>query len=457
MSRAQGTPVVVMDERVLGDVELVLLEVLPDGHLLGGPVPAAEPDGRAFARGPAETGIIRAALAVDAETASAAHEAGRLLLVDEEQTPIASLTELVDAGGPDAGGPVLAGALHRERHRESGTGRAHRLEEDDLSGPWDGLVVLARPLTTGDPLPDPATGRLLVLVPDDPSATDGVPTGTMVALAATAADRHGNAQVRTVPVRWRDGASDEALVERLAGAAGCATPTFLRAGSGPGASGWDAARRRLEEAVDRAPVDGLDADDEALLRRWRPPRPERGVAVMFSGLSGSGKSTLARAVRDRVTAGSTRTVSLLDGDVVRHLLSAGLGFDQASRIMNVRRIGYVAAEVARHGGIALCAPIAPYASVRDDVRRMVTQVGDFVLVYVSTPLEECERRDLKGLYAAARAGRIPEFTGISDPYDVPEDPDLDIDTSTTTIEEGTERVVRFLVDGGWLREVTDVD
>jgi sulfate adenylyltransferase len=139
------------------------------------------------------------------------------------------------------------------------------------------------------------------------------------------------------------------------------------------------------------------------------------------------------------------------------MLSAGLGFDRASRIMNVRRIGYVAAEVARHGGMALCAPIAPYAGVRADVRHMVAEVGDFVLVHVSTPLEECERRDLKGLYAAARAGRIPEFTGISDPYDVPDDPDVVVDTSTTSIDEGTDAVFRFLADGGWVRRNDDVD
>ena len=128
---------------------------------------------------------------------------------------------------------------------------------------------------------------------------------------------------------------------------------------------------------------------------------------MFTGLSGSGKSTLARDVSEWISTHSDRTVSLLDGDVVRTMLSSGLGFSKADRELNVRRIGYVGAEVARHGGIAICAPIAPYAATREAVRAMAQAVGDFVLVHVNTSLEECERRDLKGLYAKARARAHP--------------------------------------------------
>ncbi len=453
MSRADGTPVVVMTHRVLGDVELALLGVLPDGHRLGGP---AVPTG---STGP------RAGIDLSPEPAAAALSAGRLLLVDEEQTPIAMLNELSEAppgsapGGAE-GTRLLIGTLLRERHRESGSGRAHRLSTDDLARRWASLVVLARPLTDADALPEPSTGDpLLLVVPDEPASSDGVPTATMVAIAQAAAVRHGLTEVRTAPLRWRDPASDRALVGLLGSAAGVAEPLLLhsspeldtRAGS------WAAARRHLEGAIDRTPTPGIPPSDDALLRRWRPPRPDRGLAVMFTGLSGSGKSTLARALRDRVVEQGSRTVTLLDGDVVRHLLSAGLGFDRDSRVMNVRRIGYVAAEVARHGGMALCAPIAPYASVRADVRRMVSEVGDFVLVHVSTPLAECERRDLKGLYAAARAGRIPEFTGISDPYDVPGDADVVVDTSVTSIAEGTDRVFGFLADGGWIQGASHVD
>ncbi len=456
MSRADGTPVLVLSDRLLGDVELTLLGVHREGGVLGESLAATAP-------GQASAGRVR--LAVTAEIAQAALHAGRLLLVDEEQTPIAALAGPAPAHRSalgTAGAVLLSGALERERHRESGTGRAHQLSEDDLTRRWGGLAVLARPLTERERLPAAAReGRVLVLVPDSPASTDGVPTPTMVDLALAAAQRHGNAEVRTAPLRWRDTTSDRALVDLLTRALALspAAVAFRHADQAldPAAAGWATARGLLERAVDRTAVPGLLPDDEALLRRWRPPRPERGVAVMFTGLSGSGKSTLARAVRDRIVADTARTVTLLDGDVVRQLLSSGLGFDRASRIMNVRRIGFVAAEVARHGGMALCAPIAPYASVRADVRRMVAEVGDFVLVHVSTPLEECERRDLKGLYAAARAGRIPEFTGISDPYDLPDDADLSIDTSTVTTEEGTERVLRFLADGGWTIRSTHVD
>lgn len=183
----------------------------------------------------------------------------------------------------------------------------------------------------------------------------------------------------------------------------------------------------------------------------RPPRHRRGVTVFFTGLSGSGKSTVARGLADAVIERGGRSVSLLDGDVVRRLLSAGLTFSKADRDLNIRRIGYVAAEVTRHGGMAICAPIAPYASTRAQVRRMVSAVGDFVLIHVATPLAECERRDRKGLYAKARAGLIPEFTGISDPYEEPADADLVLDTSLLEPDEAVAQVLDLLVAGGWLR------
>ena len=186
------------------------------------------------------------------------------------------------------------------------------------------------------------------------------------------------------------------------------------------------------------------------LRRARPPRAKRGVVVFFTGLSGSGKSTLARDLRDALLERGDRTVSLLDGDLVRRLLSAGLTFSRQDRDLNIARIGYVAAEVARHGGVAICAPIAPYAAARAGVRRMVSEVGDFVLVHVSTPLEVCEARDRKGLYAQARAGTIGSFTGISDPYEEPDDADLVIDTSAVSRHDAVAAVLAYLTRGGWL-------
>ncbi|QKG22168.1 adenylyl-sulfate kinase [Actinomadura verrucosospora] len=188
----------------------------------------------------------------------------------------------------------------------------------------------------------------------------------------------------------------------------------------------------------------------AELARARPPKHSRGITVFFTGLSGSGKSTVARGLADALVERGGRTVTLLDGDVVRRMLSAGLTFSKADRDLNIRRIGFVAAEITRHGGVAICAPIAPYAATRAEVRRMVAAAGDFILVHVSTPLEECERRDRKGLYAKARAGQIPEFTGISDPYEVPDDADLALDTSAMTPDEAVGRVLELLVAGGWV-------
>jgi sulfate adenylyltransferase len=191
------------------------------------------------------------------------------------------------------------------------------------------------------------------------------------------------------------------------------------------------------------------------LRLARPPRRQRGLVVFFTGLSGSGKSTVARDLRDTLAERGDRTVSLLDGDHVRRLLSAGLTFSRADRDLNVVRIGYVAAEIARHGGIAICAPIAPYASARAAVREMATKAGDFLLVHVATPLEVCEARDRKGLYAKARAGLISNFTGISDPYEEPRDADLVLDTSAMSRQDAVGAVVSMLTAGGWLPAAED--
>jgi sulfate adenylyltransferase len=175
-------------------------------------------------------------------------------------------------------------------------------------------------------------------------------------------------------------------------------------------------------------------------------QPERrGVVVFFTGLSGSGKSTLAQALLDRILEAGERTVTSLDGDVVRRNLSAGLTFSREDRETNIRRIGWVAAEIARHRGIAICSPIAPFDQTRRQVRAMVEDAGgEFVLVHVATPLEECERRDRKGLYAKARAGEIPDFTGISSPYDEPTDAAVRVDTTGRTIEEALSAVIAVL-------------
>lgn len=177
---------------------------------------------------------------------------------------------------------------------------------------------------------------------------------------------------------------------------------------------------------------------------------EQGMTVFFTGLSGSGKSSIANVLLVKMMEIGGRSVTLLDGDVVRQNLSSELGFSREHRDINIRRIGYVASEITKHGGMAICAPIAPYEATRSFVRDMVRKVGGFIEVHVSTSLEECERRDRKGLYARARAGIIREFTGISDPYEVPEDPELCIDTEGIQAESAAQEIILKLERMGFI-------
>ncbi len=186
------------------------------------------------------------------------------------------------------------------------------------------------------------------------------------------------------------------------------------------------------------------------LRATHKPRSEAGFTVFFTGLSGSGKSTIANAFMVKLLERGGRSVTLLDGDVVRKNLSKGLGFSKDDRDTNILRIGFVASEITKAGGIAVCAPIAPYASTRAANRKLISSGGGYVLVYVATPLEVCEQRDRKGLYAKARAGIIKEFTGISDPYEEPEDAEIVLHTTELTPEEAADAVLQYLVEHGYL-------
>jgi sulfate adenylyltransferase len=177
------------------------------------------------------------------------------------------------------------------------------------------------------------------------------------------------------------------------------------------------------------------------LRRTSPPRAKQGFTVFFTGLSGSGKSTIANALMVKLMEMGGRPVTLLDGDVVRKHLSSELGFSKEHRDLNIKRIGYVASEITKNGGIAICAPIAPYTATRRAVREMVEQYGAFVEVHVATSLEECERRDRKGLYKLAREGKIKEFTGISDPYEEPSNAELVVDTEGLDVDNCAHQVV----------------
>jgi sulfate adenylyltransferase len=186
------------------------------------------------------------------------------------------------------------------------------------------------------------------------------------------------------------------------------------------------------------------------LRRSYPPRHKQGVTIFFTGLSGSGKSTIANVLLTKFLETGGRPVTLLDGDLVRKHLSSELGFSKEHRDINIRRIGYVASEITKNGGIAICAPIAPYDAVRKQVRSMVEPLGGFILVHVSTPLETCEQRDRKGLYAKARAGIVKEFTGISDPYEEPKDAEVVINTADLTPEESAQEIILHLEREGFV-------
>jgi sulfate adenylyltransferase len=186
-----------------------------------------------------------------------------------------------------------------------------------------------------------------------------------------------------------------------------------------------------------------------ILAETYPPRHRQGVCIWFTGLSGAGKSTTAEVLTVLLLE-QGRQVTLLDGDVVRTHLSKGLGFSKEDRDTNIRRIGFVAAEIVRHGGVAICAAVSPYCVPRNDVRTLVG-AEHFIEVFVDTPLEVCEARDTKGMYAKARRGEIKDFTGINDPYEPPEHPELRLETVTSTPEDNARRILQYLCQRGFVR------
>jgi sulfate adenylyltransferase len=262
--------------------------------------------------------------------------------------------------------------------------------------------------------------------------------------------------IRMVPFRNMVYLADEdryAPEDEVAALAAAAAPAA--GGDAPGApprvlqiSGSDL-RRRLATGAE-LPEWFTFPEVAAELRRSHPPRSEAGFTVFLTGLSGAGKSTIARVLQVKLLEIGGRPVTLLDGDLVRQELSSELGFSKEHRDLNVRRIGFVASEITRNGGIALCAPIAPYDALRREVRERIAPLGGFVLVWVATALEVCEQRDAKGLYARARAGLIPAFTGISDPYETPADAEVVVDAGSLTPLEAAERVLANLRGEGYL-------
>jgi sulfate adenylyltransferase len=435
-------------------------------------------------------------------------DAGSIMLSDPEGTPLAvlAITERTDLAGP--GGLVrLAGEVTKNRPVEHGSFRRLMISPSQARAEWGESPVLA--FVTRAPLGKRQIGQLkhlagqlkarLLLLPlvAGPALVVREPESLIRAVLAAARSLPAGTLVVPVPLAARDVSADrEAAAHALIAAAYGAT--HLMSDETPGSASGAAAGSAVTVLVgapipvlasgdwaydQRAEVwrphaliepgtelDDLSADQlgdlldagapmpawfapEAVLaelRHARPPRSRRGFVIFLTGLSGSGKSTIARDLRDLLAEYGDRRVSLLDGDLVRSLLSAGLTFSRADRDLNIARIGYVATEIARHGGIAICAPIAPYAQAREQVRQMVSQVGDFLLVHVATPVEVCEARDRKGLYAKARAGLIDHFTGVSDPYEEPTDAMLVIDTSVTAREDATAAIITMLKSGGWL-------
>ena len=446
-------------------------------------------------------------------------DAERVLLADPEGTPLAVLTISERAAIPGQGDRVvLAGPVHANRVPEHGSFRRLMIPPEQARSEFGGQPVLAfatrgpiggRQIGLLKHMAGQLKARLLVLpMVAGPADVVKQPEALIRTVLAAAESMPPGTLVVPVPYAERSGHDRDRDLAAIAVIAASHGATHLMAdgwrGLSPAAStdpfhepaqlallpaapipvmpaGDWAYDRQAEvwrplafiepgtEVEDLTPdhlADMLDGGQQipswfasesvaAELRHARPPRSERGFVLFLTGLSGSGKSTIARDLRDLLAERGDRRVSLLDGDLVRSLLSAGLTFSREDRDLNIARIGYVAAEIAKHGGIAICAPIAPFAAARERARQMVSEVGDFLLIHVATPVEVCEQRDRKGLYAKARAGLIKQFTGVNDPYEEPTDAILVLDTSVISREQATEKIMTMLITGGWLPAADD--
>lgn len=407
--------------QVLGDDRLDLLELALGGGL--------------------EPARLAAAILPDAGAATPG-EAVAVVLTDVENTPLARLE------GP---GPSGEWSLEALRPLPVGTGRqwdpALRRPAREVRAALAGaeevvaLIVNAAPTWVDQTFVAREAAeaeRAVLLVPVSRRRGNGaeVGAGGLVRSALSLAPSAGTpAEVVVVP--WPASPPAGLTLEEVALAYGAGRTVDV-------VGQRDEELRRLVAGLDDAQAQAVaalypPASAAEVLHAARGAR-HRGAVVFFTGLSGSGKSTVARALAEQLEDDGLAT-TLLDGDAVRQHLSKGLGFDREGRETNIERIGYVASLVARHGGIAIAAPIAPFASSRAHVRALAEETGAvFLLVHVATPLEVCEARDRKGLYAKARAGEIPDFTGISSPYEEPVDADVTIDTSSGTVDEAVDQV-----------------
>ena len=344
----------------------------------------------------------------------------------------AEVVELVDPEGlPLALFTPATGAVESLTHPQYGPFRRLYLSPAQVREQYAGstFVPVTGPLTTADIASLRSLDRVVLLALCG-AGRPGLTTVGLLRATLAAATLLGDVPVVAAPLAWHgDTEADGALRDTVVGNY-----------AGPDPVHWP-----LEQAGERP------ATIAEIVEQDQPAADEQGLVLFFTGLSGSGKSTLARALMDRILEQGKRTVTSLDGDVVRRHLSAGLTFSKEDRETNIRRIGWVAAEISRHGGLAVCSPIAPFAETRRQVREMVEAAGGaFFLVHVATPLEECERRDRKGLYAKARRGEIPEFTGISSPYEEPDDAAVRVDTTGRTIEDALDDVIEGLAASGHL-------
>jgi sulfate adenylyltransferase len=414
-----------------------------------------------------------------------------LVLTDGESAPVAAM-DVTDVWPVRDGIAGVGGAVRRLGDGGRGPFQRLRRNPEEVRGllpPGRVLGVFAdRPLHRPQLAQIAHAARtlgahLLVLIPAGEESIGGLPAESLVRSVFAARDRMPPATLVAVPLAHRqDEISDALLRARVAAAYGVThllstegmlsgaglrvlVPRELAYDNRDGQWRWrediPPRNRRLalrqeeiEDLLDRGfPLPEWHTPPAVAkeLARARPPRRHRGLVVFLTGLSGSGKSTIARGLADLLREGGDRTLTLLDGDVVRRELSAGLGFSKADRDANVRRIAWVAAEIARHRGVAICCPIAPYAAARATAREMAHAAGaGFLLIHVATPLEMCELRDRKGLYARARAGLLTGMTGVDDPYEKPTDADLVVDTTDLTVEEAVQRVMEHLTETGWV-------